>query len=83
MHQSMNDARLSTTEPFVATYPILALYCAVNFNLPAIGQVALHVFACCHESRVLPTMQFLDILSYLEGIKHRELQRGKPPTFYF
>jgi len=74
-HEGMNNSQVFASEPFIEAHPILALYCAANFNLSTIGQFALQVFASCHESRTQPTVQFLDIPSYLEGAKLRESRR--------
>lgn len=60
------------SEAFISTHPVLALHCAVRFNLPSTGQFALREFAGCNVSRIIGPVPSISLHAYLTGIRLRE-----------
>jgi BTB/POZ domain len=59
------------TEPLLVTNPLLVLYCAVRFDLPRPGQLALRELTHCNESLLQSTDHDLPLHVYLHGMDLR------------
>jgi hypothetical protein len=67
-------------QPSLVTNPLLILYCALRFNLPRSGQLALKEFTQCNAEVLEFTTNQLSLQAYLHGMSLRreriELFRG-------
>jgi hypothetical protein len=65
------QAPLAQMEPLLVTNPLLVLYCAVRFDLPRPGQLALRELTQCNESLLQSTDHDLPLHVYLHGMDLR------------
>jgi hypothetical protein len=59
------------SEPFLAADPLLSLYCALRFDLPGSGRLALKEFAECDASLIESTTQEISLRVYFYGMTLR------------
>jgi hypothetical protein len=65
------QAPLAQMDPLLVTNPLLVLYCAVRFDLPRPGQLALRELTQCNESLLRFTEYDLPLHVYLHGMDLR------------
>ena len=70
-HRAMQSNR-PVVNPLLQVNPLLVLYCALRFNLPTSGRLALAEFARCKSSLLASTNYPVPIHAYLHGARLRE-----------
>lgn len=72
VEDSLSQSSRSQLEPLLVTNPLLVLYCAVRFDLPRPGQLALRELTQCNSNLLQSAERDFPLHIYLHGMELRK-----------